>query len=154
MEIKVYKKCDKSCALCDKFCEFFCYTSRKFFCFTIFYINCYISAVEVRNWTPEYYIANQSDCQQILEGSDALTEIPLLNNAQLHDVRDKELVRFRGMIQDMYNPEYYFKQYEVKNTDTGESNVRCGMYMDTARCLVNYLLSIFLTYIELFYVAP
>lgn len=97
----------------------------------------------MRNWTPEYYIANQSDCQQVLESSDVLTEIPLLNCAQLHDIRDKELVRFRGMIQDMYNPEYYFKQYEVKNTDTGENDVRCGMYMDSARCLVNYLLLIF-----------
>lgn len=83
-------------------------------------------------------------------------EIPLLNNVQLHDIKDKELVRFRGMIQDMYNPEYYFKQYEVRNTDTGESDVRYGMYMDAARCLVNYL-CFFLSYLillslELFYV--
>ncbi|KYN02128.1 hypothetical protein ALC62_07119 [Cyphomyrmex costatus] len=65
-----------------------------------------------------------------------LTKIPLLNNVQLHNIKDKELVRFRGMIQDIYNPEYYFKQYEVKNTDTGESTIRCGMYMDAARCLM------------------
>lgn len=86
-------------------------------------------------------MANQSDCQRILEGPDALTEIPLLNSARLHDIKDKELVRFRGMIQDMYNPEYYLKRYEVKNTDTGESDVRCGMYMDRARCLVTFLFS-------------
>jgi len=107
--------------------------------FFIFYVNFFIPAIEIRNWTPEFYVANQSDCQQILEGPDVLTEIPLLNNVQLHDIKDKELVRFRGMIQDMYNPEYYFKQYEVKNTDTGERDIRCGMYMDAARCLVNYL---------------
>ncbi|XP_018304208.1 mini-chromosome maintenance complex-binding protein isoform X1 [Mycetomoellerius zeteki] len=94
-----------------------------------------MTSVEVRDWTPEYYVSNQSNCQEILKSPDILTKIPLLNNAQLHDIKDKELVRFRGMIQDMYNPEYYFKQYEVKNTNTGESDIRCGMYMDAARCL-------------------
>ncbi|XP_024887106.1 mini-chromosome maintenance complex-binding protein-like isoform X1 [Temnothorax curvispinosus] len=102
-----------------------------------------MTSIEIKNWTPEYYVANQSDCQQILEGSDALMEIPLLNNARLHDIKDKELVRFRGMIQDMYNPEYYFKQYEVKNTDTGESNIRSGMYMDAARCLPHEEISLY-----------
>lgn len=141
------KICDKSCrlkcatnlvncALC-KVKEIRLLYFKKFFCYI--YVNSFILALEVRNWTPEYYVANQSDCQQILEGPDVLMEIPLLNNTQLHNIRDKALVRFRGMIQDMYNPEYYFKQYEVKNTDTGESDVRCGMYMDAARCLVYYL---------------
>ncbi|XP_012058308.1 PREDICTED: mini-chromosome maintenance complex-binding protein [Atta cephalotes] len=92
-------------------------------------------AVEIRDWTPEYYVSNQSNCQKILESENILTKIPLLNNTQLHDIKDKELVRFRGMIQDMYDPEYYLKQYEVKNTNTGENNIRCGMYMDAAQCL-------------------
>lgn len=124
--------------MCDNSYEL-CVTQERNSFVLLYFMLILILAVEVKNWMPEYYIANQSDCQQILEGSDVLTEIPLLNNALLHDVKDKELVRFRGMIQDMYDPEYYFKQYEVKNTNTGESDVRCGMYMDAARCLVNYL---------------
>lgn len=76
----------------------------------------------------------------MLENSDILKEIPLLNNVQLHDITDKQLVRFRGMVQDMYDPEYFFKQYEVKNTKTGESDIRCGMYTDAARCLVIHFL--------------
>lgn len=103
-----------------------------------------IFILAIRNWTPEYFVANQSECQRVLEDPGVLTEIPLLNNVQSHEIKDKELVRFRGMIQDMYNPEYYLKEYEVKNTDTGNIDVRCGMYMDFARCLVNYLL--FLTF--------
>ncbi|XP_011049516.1 PREDICTED: mini-chromosome maintenance complex-binding protein isoform X2 [Acromyrmex echinatior] len=94
-----------------------------------------MTSVEIRDWTPEYYVSNQLNCQKILESRNILTKIPLLNNTQLHDIKDKELVRFRGMIQDMYDPEYYLKQYEVKNTSTGESNIRCGMYMDAAQCL-------------------
>ncbi|GAB1863759.1 Mini-chromosome maintenance complex-binding protein [Camponotus japonicus] len=94
-----------------------------------------MTSIEVRNWTTEYYVTNQLSCQQMLGNSDILKEIPLLNNVQLHDITDKQLVRFRGMVQDMYDPEYFFKQYEVKNTKTGESDIRCGMYTDAARCL-------------------
>ncbi|XP_070148718.1 mini-chromosome maintenance complex-binding protein [Polyergus mexicanus] len=94
-----------------------------------------MTSIEVRNWTTEYYVTNQLSCQQILENPDILREIPLLNNVQLHNIVDKQLVRFRGMVQDMYDPEYFFKQYEVKNTKTGESDIRCGMYTDAARCL-------------------
>lgn len=100
----------------------------------------FVVAIEVRNWTTEYYVTNQLSCQQILENPDVLREIPLLNNVQLHNIADKQLVRFRGMVQDMYDPEYFFKQYEVKNTKTGESDIRCGMYADAARCLVTCLI--------------
>lgn len=94
-----------------------------------------MTSIEIRNWTTEYYVTNQLSCQQILENPDVMREIPLLNNLQLHDITDKQLVRFRGMVQDMYDPEYFFKRYEVKNTNTGESDIRCGMYTDAARCL-------------------
>ncbi|XP_029156263.1 mini-chromosome maintenance complex-binding protein [Nylanderia fulva] len=94
-----------------------------------------MTSIEARNWTTEYYVTNQLSCQQILENPDVLREIPLLNNLQLHDITDKQLIRFRGMVQDMYDPEYFLKQYEVKNTKTGESDIRCGMYTDAARCL-------------------
>lgn len=91
----------------------------------------------VNDWTPEYFIANQESCKLILENSDILKEIPLLNNAPLHDFRDKQLVRFRGMVQDMYNPEYYFQKYEVKNTQNGCCDIRHGMYMDSVLCSPN-----------------
>ncbi|XP_011149707.1 mini-chromosome maintenance complex-binding protein isoform X2 [Harpegnathos saltator] len=94
-----------------------------------------MTATELRDWTSEYYITNESSCQQILKNSDILREIPLLNDVQLHNIKDKQLVRFQGMVQDMYDPEYYFKQYEVKNIRTGEGSIRCGMYTDIAYCL-------------------
>lgn len=102
----------------------------------------------------EYYIANQTLCQQMLKNPDVWKEIPLLNSAPLCNFKDKQLVRFRGMIQDMYDPEYYLEQYEVKNSMTGESDIRCGLYIDVAHCLVDYflfLLYILFCYIYLFY---
>lgn len=93
-----------------------------------------MALIEARNWTSDYYVANETSCQQVLGNPEILKEIPLLNNAEIRDIADKQLVRFRGMIQDMYNPEYYFKRYGVKNLNTAESDVRCGMYTDAATC--------------------
>ncbi|XP_019886689.2 mini-chromosome maintenance complex-binding protein isoform X2 [Ooceraea biroi] len=101
-----------------------------------------MAPMEIRNWTSDYYITNESSCQQILESPDALRELPSLNNVQLREVADKRLARFRGMVQDMYNPEYYFKRYEVRNSRTGESDVRCGMYADAARCSLHEEISL------------
>lgn len=99
--------------------------------------TCLLSAsLGIKDWTPEHFIANLSNSSVILEDSDSLSEIPLLNNAPLHNFTDRQLVRFRGMVQDMHDPEYYFQQYEVKNTQTETSEVRCGMYTDAARCSV------------------
>jgi hypothetical protein len=108
-----------------------------------------VSVSEIKNWTPGHYIANEASCQEILENPDILREIPLLNNVRLRDVADKQLVRFRGMVQDMYNPEYYFKRYKVKNSSTGETDVRHGMYTDAAVCSVRYL-SHFIMYLITF----
>ncbi|XP_014608335.1 PREDICTED: mini-chromosome maintenance complex-binding protein [Polistes canadensis] len=88
-------------------------------------------SLNINNWTPEYFVNNQTSCKLILSNCNVLKEIPLLNNAPLHCFKDKQLVRFRGMIQDMYNPEYYFQKYEVKNTQSGYCDVRFGMYMDS-----------------------
>ncbi|KZC13690.1 Mini-chromosome maintenance complex-binding protein, partial [Dufourea novaeangliae] len=94
-----------------------------------------LAPLRVPDWTPEHYIANRSTCNVILENPKILKEIPLLNYAPLHNFTDRQLVRFRGMVQDMHNPEYYFEQYEVRDTRTGTYEVRFGMYADSARCM-------------------
>ncbi|XP_043789595.1 mini-chromosome maintenance complex-binding protein [Apis laboriosa] len=94
-----------------------------------------ISSLKITDWTPDYFIANRSNCNVILENLDTLNEIPLLNNVPLHEFKDKQLVRFKGMIQDMHDPEYYLQQYEVKNNQTETFELKSGMYIDTAKCL-------------------
>ncbi|XP_043251882.1 mini-chromosome maintenance complex-binding protein [Colletes gigas] len=93
------------------------------------------SPLKISNWTPAHVIANQSSCNLLLENPDALKEIPSLNNAPLRNFTDWQLVRFRGMVQDMHNPEFYFEKYEVKNNETETYEVRCGMYADYVQCL-------------------
>ncbi|XP_043287665.1 mini-chromosome maintenance complex-binding protein isoform X4 [Venturia canescens] len=96
-----------------------------------------MSATEPRTWTSEYYRTNELACKSILENSDYLQQIPCLNSSSLDHLKHGHLVKFRGMVQDMYDPEYYFKKYSVKNKDTGESKIYSGMYKDSAQCLNN-----------------
>ncbi|KAG8224647.1 hypothetical protein J437_LFUL003081, partial [Ladona fulva] len=54
----------------------------------------------------------------------------MLNNTPLHNLSDRRLVRFRCMVQDIYNPEFYLSYYEVLNKDTGETRMESGKYRD------------------------
>ncbi|XP_031835195.1 mini-chromosome maintenance complex-binding protein [Nomia melanderi] len=93
------------------------------------------SRLNISDWTPEYFLANKSTCNVNLENPEIVKQIPCLNYVPLHYFTDRQLVRFQGMVQDMYNPEYYFQQYEVKNTLSKAQEIRSGMYADSARCL-------------------
>lgn len=57
--------------------------------------------------------------------------------------KDRALIRFRGMVQDMYDPEYYFEKYEVIKKESKEGSMRSGKYMETLRLNV----SIYFTFI-------
>ncbi|XP_033207989.1 mini-chromosome maintenance complex-binding protein isoform X2 [Belonocnema kinseyi] len=91
--------------------------------------------MNAKEWTRDHFMSNESACKLILDNSEALGEIPCINSSSLDNFKDGQLVRFRGMVQDMFNPEYYFENYEVTDTRTGESSLRSGIYMDSARCL-------------------
>jgi len=59
-------------------------------------------------------------------------KIPSLNTFEfLEQVPSGTLVRYRGMIQDMFDPEYYLGLYESSNLITGEKRKLCGKYRDT-----------------------
>lgn len=49
------------------------------------------------------------------------------------------LVRFKGMIQDMLNPEYYSKTFSVSNSATNETRVFQGKF----HCSINNLVCIY-----------
>lgn len=69
-------------------------------------------------------------------------QIPLINSNASHNLADSTLVRFRGMIQDMHNPEFYFEQFEVLNTTTNEVKIKSGKYRDTSDVLVSWNITI------------
>uniref|UniRef100_A0A182K614 Mini-chromosome maintenance complex-binding protein n=1 Tax=Anopheles christyi TaxID=43041 RepID=A0A182K614_9DIPT len=70
-------------------------------------------------WTPEYFIANESACLEQLSSEAVLSTMPLLHCTELAQLPDGCLVRFRGMLQDMQDPECYLERYAVRSKSDG-----------------------------------
>ncbi|KAF6208897.1 hypothetical protein GE061_014639 [Apolygus lucorum] len=60
-------------------------------------------------------------------------DVPVLEDVANHDVLDGSLFRFRGMIQDMPNPVFYFSEYGVQNA-TGVVTRRSGKLKASLVC--------------------
>lgn len=75
------------------------------------------------------YLANETAIDEQLRAGTYAQPIPLLNYAQLQQLPDGTLVRFRGMVQDMLDPEIYLERYEVRTAEGGV-RVQDGRYRD------------------------
>lgn len=60
--------------------------------------------------------------------------VPSLNDVPLHYLKPGGLVRFRCMIQDMFDPEFYMGVYETVDTGTNARALHLGKYRDVADC--------------------
>ncbi|XP_045495918.1 mini-chromosome maintenance complex-binding protein [Colias croceus] len=87
--------------------------------------------------TPEVWRANEENWKKKLLNLPNWYKIPLINCNASHNLSDGSLARFRGMVQDMHNPEFYFEEFEVFNTVTNEIKTKSGKYKDTASILEN-----------------
>lgn len=92
---------------------------------------------DIETTTPDRWIENEKIMKSKLMKLPNWYQIPLINSNASHNLSDGNLVRFRGMIQDMHNPEFYFEKFEVFNTTTNEVKVKSGKYRDTAHVLEN-----------------
>ncbi|XP_026733237.1 mini-chromosome maintenance complex-binding protein-like [Trichoplusia ni] len=93
--------------------------------------------VDFETVTPDLWMANEETWKEKLLKLPNLFQIPLINSNASLNLPDSTLVRFKGMIQDMHNPEFYFEQFEVLNTNTNEIKNKSGKYRDTAHILEN-----------------
>lgn len=81
-----------------------------------------------------------------------LFQIPLINSTHTNDLKEGNLVRFCGMIQDMYDPVYYLASYEVHDTITNKNVMRSGKFKDSLQCAVSFTNNIYkLTFIYILY---
>lgn len=86
---------------------------------------------DITSWTAEFFAANEAACVEHLAKPEVRSQIPLVNYTQLHNLRDNAVVRFRGMIQDMQDPECYLERYEVRRKDDSSLvRVQNGKYRD------------------------
>ncbi|XP_018333408.1 mini-chromosome maintenance complex-binding protein isoform X2 [Agrilus planipennis] len=86
--------------------------------------------IDISQWTPEYFNDNESECLNHLLQDAVWNTIPLVNIQNSHYFQDMRLVRFRGMIQDMHDPEFYFEKIEISKVGTDETCMRNGKYVD------------------------
>ncbi|XP_055083153.1 mini-chromosome maintenance complex-binding protein [Periophthalmus magnuspinnatus] len=67
-----------------------------------------------------------------LKEKDAQTSIPSLNHVPLHYLKPNSLVKFRCLIQDMFDPEFYMGVYETVDPSSKAKVLKCGKYRDVA----------------------
>ncbi|XP_075227713.1 mini-chromosome maintenance complex-binding protein isoform X2 [Lycorma delicatula] len=70
------------------------------------------------------------ECREMLKNPESWNKLPLLNTTANHLLHNGQLVRFEGMVQDMFNPVLYMSKYEVKNLNSGQTEIRNGDYCD------------------------
>ncbi|XP_067382817.1 mini-chromosome maintenance complex-binding protein [Channa argus] len=73
-----------------------------------------------------------------LKEKDAHTWVPSLNNVPLHYLKPNSLVKFRCLIQDMFDPEFYMGVYETIDPSTKAKVLCCGKYKDVTDCGVDF----------------
>ncbi|XP_030376976.1 mini-chromosome maintenance complex-binding protein isoform X2 [Scaptodrosophila lebanonensis] len=85
--------------------------------------------------TPDELMERESTStgwKELLRDQEKYKNIPLLNYTPMHKLKDETLVRFRGMVQDMIDPEMYLESYEVKAAN-GSTRMQQGKYRDCLR---------------------
>lgn len=85
--------------------------------------------MEVNKWSIEYFVENSGECLKQLEQHEVRGKIPLLNHIPNFAVPNSSLVRFRGMIQDMLDPEFYLEKYSLKSSSS--NRIQDGRFRDT-----------------------
>ncbi|XP_011785697.1 PREDICTED: mini-chromosome maintenance complex-binding protein [Colobus angolensis palliatus] len=69
-----------------------------------------------------------------LKENNAPKWVPSLNEVPLHYLKPNSFVKFRCMIQDMFDPEFYMGVYETVNQNTKAHVLHFGKYRDVAEC--------------------
>ena len=64
----------------------------------------------------------------------AMAGVTSLNSTANHSLSDGQLVKFRCMVQDMFDPEYYMAEYKVKSLKDGSIKTKSGRFRDTVQC--------------------
>ncbi|XP_071769320.1 mini-chromosome maintenance complex-binding protein [Centroberyx gerrardi] len=72
-----------------------------------------------------------------LKDKEAHTWVPSLNDVPLHYLKPNSLVKFRCLIQDMFDPEFYMGVYETVDPSSKAKVLRCGKYKDVTECGVD-----------------
>lgn len=88
--------------------------------------------------TPELFIERQTDVLDAVSNGRVRAKIPLISNLDNFDqLNDGQLVRFRGLVQNMYDPEIYLERYQIKDVNSDQHHACNGKYRDNVKLKVS-----------------
>ncbi|XP_053162132.1 mini-chromosome maintenance complex-binding protein isoform X1 [Hemicordylus capensis] len=102
------------------------------------WLNCPLSIVQgifAQNGpNPEWEGKVTEYFKEKLKENNATNWVPSLNDVPLHYLKPNSLVKFRCMVQDMFDPEFFMNVYETIDTHTKSRVLHFGKYRDVAEC--------------------
>ena len=63
-----------------------------------------------------------------------MSEVPCTNETNVEAIASNSLVRFIGMVQDMFDPEFIWGSFELCNKRTRKKKCNFGCCLDTSNC--------------------
>lgn len=91
----------------------------------------------IQSLTPEQFIERSNEISEILLDESVRAQIPLISNwRNFNGLKDLQIVRFRGLVQNMLDPEIYLERYQTKSEDDS-MQLRNGKYRDNFRLAVS-----------------
>ncbi|XP_046885023.1 mini-chromosome maintenance complex-binding protein [Hypomesus transpacificus] len=90
-----------------------------------------------RNSNPQWGSKVVEYFKDKLKEKEAHTWVPSLNDVPLHYLKPDSLVKFRCLIQDMFDPEFYMGVYETVEPSNNAKVLKCGKYKDVTECGVD-----------------
>lgn len=99
--------------------------------------------ISISGLTPDLLCSNLSETLLVLEDHAVWQQIPLISSLSNFDrLKETQLVRFRGLVQDMHDPEIYLEKFQVKCVESGEVKQRSGKYRDNIKLEVRFASSL------------
>ncbi|XP_062319960.1 mini-chromosome maintenance complex-binding protein isoform X1 [Osmerus eperlanus] len=92
-----------------------------------------------RNSNPQWGSKVVEYFKDKLKEKEAHTWVPSLNDVPLHYLKPDSLVKFRCLIQDMFDPEFYMGVYETVEPSNNAKVLKCGKYKDVTECGVDLI---------------
>lgn len=87
----------------------------------------------IESLTPDLFIKKSAEVLEALSKDEVRSKIPLISNWENFDrLKDLQLVRFRGLVQNMLDPEVYLEVYQTKR-DNDTMNLRNGKFRDNLK---------------------
>ncbi|XP_045470802.1 mini-chromosome maintenance complex-binding protein [Harmonia axyridis] len=89
--------------------------------------------INLTAYTPEMWVKDDENLTNQLQNS-SWEMFPILNYLDSSNLQHGQLVRFKGMVQDMHTPEYYLEKCVINNQETNEKKVTYGKYLEFLPC--------------------